>query len=828
MLALSKDRGNTADLSKLVGTSHNLLATPNVYGGLRVWKHADGTLDLTPEEMRSYSSYLVNEDGDASPAFDIPNRLNGGIVCMTVDNESSKVWAGHSTGEVTCWDSVSFKFLHVFKAHRNGQVNDIVLTSVKNFHDDRVYKDLWTGSSRGSLRIWKNGGTVFPQSGQNSVELRRSDGERAHGRITALLHVPSANVIWSCGIHSLALWDATSGAFICSVGELEKKTLNALEKSYDSAWSGTLQRRSSLGFADQSSGEYGSDWDSDFGNDMGSGRSLHSSSRKAKEQVGSLTKRATKLLGKGIKLGKRAVAKSVDTVYNATSGVAAPEAASSGETLAIILDANDNVWVVYNHGTVEIYSKTGKIIKTWKEAKIITCICRVKSYIWAGLANGQISIWDSKYEVCAVWRGHQNQLQSICSVSSRVYTLSTDGCINGWHYKCPIDWNEKYASWILKQSDKFLNKIQLTVFAGTWNVNQMKLGDIRNSLPRWIESGSKNADIAIIGLEEIEMGSRTVAESIVKETFAQSLQERGNLTAQTWLQEILVSLTKATNQQWHRIGSRQLSGILLGVYVREHLKKATGEVETCSVARGVMGVGGNKGTVGVSLSIYRRKFLFLCSHFAAHQNAVDKRNEDYMAPVREMKLLNGGSAREGDDRSYQEGALFDDAHLIVWVGDFNYRVDMPYTQACEAAYNKNYRLLQENDQLLKQMAKRKTFVGFKEGVLNFPPTYKFDKKTSTYDTSEKQRIPAWCDRVLYRTKKDSRLVLPGYGSLGKKYINGLPEEPVNCCLQTYNSCHDIVDSDHKPVYAVLNVGLCCVNEVHHRKLSVAAMGMLEK
>jgi hypothetical protein len=44
-----------------------------------------------------------------------------------------------------------------------------------------------------------------------------------------------------------------------------------------------------------------------------------------------------------------------------------------------------------------------------------------------------------------------------------------------------------------------------------------------------------------------------------------------------------------------------------------------GEVGTASVACGVLGMGGNKGAVAVSFSLFRRRLAFVCSHFAAHQ-----------------------------------------------------------------------------------------------------------------------------------------------------------------------------------------------------------------
>ena len=45
------------------------------------------------------------------------------------------------------------------------------------------------------------------------------------------------------------------------------------------------------------------------------------------------------------------------------------------------------------------------------------------------------------------------------------------------------------------------------------------------------------------------------------------------------------------------------------------------------------------------------------------------------------------------------------------------------------------------------------FRGFTEGRLTFAPTYKFDPFSDDYDTSEKMRIPAWTDRVLWRRRK---------------------------------------------------------------------------
>jgi hypothetical protein len=74
------------------------------------------------------------------------------------------------------------------------------------------------------------------------------------------------------------------------------------------------------------------------------------------------------------------------------------------------------------------------------------------------------------------------------------------------------------------------------------------------------------------------------------------------------------------------------------------------------------------------------------------------------------------------------------------------------------------------------------FQGFSEGELAFRPTYKYDRGTVTYDTSEKRRAPAWTDRVLYKEPRAGAVVCASYGA-----------------------CDEMLESDHRPVVARLVV-----------------------
>ena len=78
------------------------------------------------------------------------------------------------------------------------------------------------------------------------------------------------------------------------------------------------------------------------------------------------------------------------------------------------------------------------------------------------------------------------------------------------------------------------------------------------------------------------------------------------------------------------------------------------------------------------------------------------------------------------------------------------------------------------DQLQVEMAAGRAFVHLQEAPITFRPTYKFDKHSAEpldYDSSEKRRVPAWTDRILFRGSQPR----PASGSVSLRLCLKVPE-----------------------------------------------------
>lgn len=80
-----------------------------------------------------------------------------------------------------------------------------------------------------------------------------------------------------------------------------------------------------------------------------------------------------------------------------------------------------------------------------------------------------------------------------------------------------------------------------------------------------------------------------------------------------------------------------------------------------------------------------------------------------------------------------------------------YRIDQRRENVLSNISANELAYLLEHDQLRKELRGNQSFRlrAFDEPPIHFAPTYKYNRGTTEYDSSEKKRIPAWCDRILY-------------------------------------------------------------------------------
>ncbi|KNC49078.1 RhoGAP domain-containing protein [Thecamonas trahens ATCC 50062] len=325
---------------------------------------------------------------------------------------------------------------------------------------------------------------------------------------------------------------------------------------------------------------------------------------------------------------------------------------------------------------------------------------------------------------------------------------------------------------MLVREDEFTDKVPFRLFVGTWNVNGKKPGE---ELDPWLCAHDEPSDIYAVGFQELDLS-------------AEAFLLNNTTRSAPWEQHIEQALSK--HGDYVLITSKQLVGILLCVYVRTEFLPYISDVQTDVAGVGVMGVMGNKGGVAIRFRFHDSRFCFVNSHLAARMGNVARRNQDHKEICRRLAFQVGGaskpsgagseadsSARVAADSGRAYG-IFDHDYLF-WLGDLNYRIStLADAQIKAHVAAEEWDALLEHDQLMVERRAKRTFVGFAEGQIDFKPTYKYDPGTSRFDTSEKKRSPAWCDRVLWIARR----------SVLNQHF--------------YGGHHELLTSDHKPVSAV--------------------------
>ncbi|XP_008071553.1 inositol polyphosphate 5-phosphatase K isoform X1 [Carlito syrichta] len=310
---------------------------------------------------------------------------------------------------------------------------------------------------------------------------------------------------------------------------------------------------------------------------------------------------------------------------------------------------------------------------------------------------------------------------------------------------------------------------QLSIHVVTWNVASAAPPLDLNDLLQ-LNNQNLNLDMYVIGLQEMNSGIISLlSDAAFKDPWS------------SFFMDVLSPLN------FIKVSHVRMQGILLLVFAKYQHLPYIQILSTKSTPTGLFGFWGNKGGVNICMKLYGYYVSIINCHLPPHMSNNDQRLEHFDR-ILEMQNFEG-----------QDIPNILDHDLILWFGDMNFRIeDFGLHFVRESIKKRRYGDLWEKDQL--SIAKRHDPLlrEFQEGSLLFAPTYKFDRHSSDYDTSEKKRKPAWTDRILWRLKRQ-----PQAGP----HTPHLLTPQFSLSLKSYESHMTYSISDHKPVTGTFDLEL---------------------
>ncbi|KAK6200271.1 inositol-1,4,5-triphosphate 5-phosphatase [Scheffersomyces amazonensis] len=334
--------------------------------------------------------------------------------------------------------------------------------------------------------------------------------------------------------------------------------------------------------------------------------------------------------------------------------------------------------------------------------------------------------------------------------------------------------NDYVTEQLKLHKQEFTTYDNIKIYVGTFNLNALDPINV-NDLSNWLfppeNFGEDLPDVYAIGLQElIELNASSIlnADPALPGKWAKILNQQLN----------------SQKVEYLLLRTESMTSMSLFLFVKKSQVHNITQVAGSSKKTGLGGIAANKGACGVRFDYGATSFALVTSHLAAGISAIVERYNDYATIMGGLTFT----------RNY---TLKDHDHLI-WFGDLNYRIALPNDHCRALIESGAFDELISLDQLSQEMdTKGGAFFGFSEGSVKYYPTYKYDKGTDNYDSSEKQRVPSWTDRVVYLDKYDDERL---------KQLN-------------YNSVMDIRVSDHKPVYSTFNSKVKFVNSAKKIELS---------
>ncbi|XP_062026757.1 type I inositol polyphosphate 5-phosphatase 12 isoform X2 [Rosa rugosa] len=751
-------------------------------GGVRVWNLKD-----VFEPGCGLGGRVLRGDEDAAPYYESANTSPAMFLMVDVGNKL--IWSGHKDGKIRSWKmdqpldaSTPFKEGLSWQAHR-APVLAMVMTS---------YGDMWSGSEGGVIKIWpwesiEKSLSLKPEERHMAALLveRSCIDLRSQVTVNGVCSISSQDVkcllsdnfrakVWCTGSMSFSLWDARTRELV-KVFNVDGQIENRVDMSSVQQDQASVEDEMKVKFV--------------------------STTKKEKSQ-GFLQRSRNAIMG------------AADAVRRVATRGAGAFVEDAKKTEALVLTADGMIWSGCTNGLLVQWDGNGNRVQDFNHhPSAVQCFCTFGARIYVGYASGHIQVLDLEGNLIARWVAHSSPVIKLAVGTGCIYSLATHGGIRGWNMKSPGPSDDILRSELAAKESIYTRRDNVRILIGSWNVGQGRAS--HGSLMSWLGSAVPDVGIVVVGLQEVEMGAGFLAMSAAKETVGLE----GSSVGHWWLDNIGKALEEG--KTFERMGSRQLAGLLISLWVRKNLRTHVGDIDAGAVPCGFGRAIGNKGGVGLRIRVYDRIMCFVNCHLAAHLEAVNRRNADFDHIYRNMvfnrsSLLNTAAAgvstavntvrttnAAGSNSEEAARPELAEADVVVFLGDFNYRLfGISYDEARDFVSQRCFDWLREKDQLRAEMKAGKVFQGMREALIRFPPTYKFERHQAGlagYDAGEKKRIPAWCDRIIYR---DNRSAPVSECSL---------ECPVVSAILQYDACMDVTDSDHKPVRCKLTVQIAHVD-----------------
>ncbi|GAB2294214.1 hypothetical protein Dimus_028432 [Dionaea muscipula] len=782
--------------------------------GVRFWNYSDAY------EIRTG---LRRGDEDAAPFCE--SASTAPTLSLVVDEGNKLVWTGHMDGKIRSWkmdhtvasDSAPFMEGLSWQAH-SGPILSMVFSS---------YGDLWAGFEGGIIKIWpwdvleKSLSLSSEEKHMAALLLERSMMDlKSQVTVNGVCSISSSDVkiilsdhirgrVWCAGSVTISLWDAQSKELI--------KVFNM---------DGQIENRVGMPTQEQP-----------VEDEMKV--KLTSTSKKEKSR-GFLQRSHDAIMG------------AADAVRQVATRSAGAYYDDNKKIEALVMTADGIIWSGCSNGLLVQWDGRGNRLQEFNHHSCsVLCFCTQGSHVWVGYASGVVQLLYLDGNLLAGWVAHSSPVVKMAIGGGCIFSLATHGGIRGWNLTTPGPIDNILRAELAAKEELYTRRESFKILVGTWNVGQGKASP--ESLKSWLGSTVSDVGIVVVGLQEVDMGAGFLAMSAAKETVG----IEGTAIGQWWQEAIGKAIDEFS--AFERVGSRQLAGLLISIWVRRTLRTHVGDLDVAAVACGFGHMIGNKGGVGLRLRVHDRVMCFINCHLAAHLKAVNRRNADFDHIYRTMvfnqqsNLLNIAArvlrclilscslalcaylfwmlyssglplvlslaagvssasevlrAANAMSSKPEEGRPdLAEADMVVFLGDFNYRLfGISYDEARDFISQRSFDWLREKDQLRAEMKAGKVFQGMREAIIRFPPTYKFERNQPGLGGYDSGRIPAWCDRIIYR---DNRSALLSDCNL---------DCPVVSSAVQYEACMDVTESDHKPVRCKLFIRIAHVDKSVRRKV----------